>query len=354
MKLKVGFAGIGAMGLSHLKAIHQNLSSSAEAVAFSSNNEANIRQALAIAPNAQVLYDDRELIRSDHLDAVFIATPNFTHLPLALEALKTGKHVFLEKPIGITSAECRELAEASDKTDRIVMVGHELRYSPYFRRIKELCDTGELGAVRMVWCREFRGPFQKKSHDWIQDNRQSGGALVDKNCHHFDLMNWWAGSRPRSVAAFAGNTGEPGAAGERQVHDHATVSFEYENAVRGTLQLCMFAPKLEEENEELEMGVIGDKGLLQTRLSQLQILVWKREADSTEPEIHNVDARRGEGWGGHLGFGEMHEAFVHCVLESQKPITTVRECLGGSLLPIAAEESARRREVVSVAYESGH
>src|SRR5690348_3790757 len=128
MKLRVGFIGIGAMGLSHVKSIHEGCSPQAEAVAICSNNESNIQKALAVAPKARAFKDEASLIDSD-LDAVFISTPNFTHARLALQVLRAGKHLFLEKPIGITPAEARQLVEAADKTDRVVMIGHEFRYS---------------------------------------------------------------------------------------------------------------------------------------------------------------------------------------------------------------------------------
>jgi predicted dehydrogenase len=345
MKLKIGFLGIGAMGLSHLKAMHEGCNRQAEAVAICANSESNIEKALAVAPAAKVFKDENALIHSD-IDAIFVSTPNFTHAPLALEALRAGKHLFLEKPVGITRQECRELAHAVAMTDRVVLVGHELRYSPYFQRIKALIDSGEIGVPHLVWTREFRGPFQKKSRDWIQDVRKSGGALVDKNCHHFDLMNWWIGARPKYVCAFGGNAVNRVIGGEDQVLDHASVSFEYGNGVRGTLELCMFAPDL--QGEDLQMGIIGDQGMIETRLSTLQIAVWKRSGESGGPAIHSIEAKRGQGWGGHLGFAEIHEAFVKAILEKQPHLTTVRECLDGTLLAIAAEESIRRRSVVEV------
>src|SRR6476661_1387573 len=111
MKLRVGFIGIGAMGISHVKSIHDGCGRQAEAMAVCSNNEANIQKALAIAPKARVFKDETALIESD-LDAVFISTPNFTHTRLALEVLRAGKHLFLEKPVGITRDEGRQLVEA--------------------------------------------------------------------------------------------------------------------------------------------------------------------------------------------------------------------------------------------------
>jgi myo-inositol 2-dehydrogenase / D-chiro-inositol 1-dehydrogenase len=344
MKLRIGFIGVGSMGLSHVKSIQEGCFAQAEAVAICSNNESNIARALAVAPQAKVYPDEHALIKSD-VDAVFVSTPNFTHAPLALEILQAGKHLFLEKSVGVNREECLELLKAADKTDRVLMIGHELRYSPYFQKIKDLVDAGEIGTPRMVWCKELRGPFSKKSHDWIQDARKSGGALVDKNCHHFDLMNWWVRSRPKRVCAFGGNTGGD-AAMEHQILDHATVSFEYENGVRGTLQLCLFAPEL--QGEDLEMGIAGDKGMIQTRISKLQLLLWKRNAEKQEPVVYDVAAKRGEGWGKHLGFDEIHEAFIAAILKNERPLTTVRDCVDGTLLAIAAEESIKQRAIVEV------
>lgn len=338
MKLKFGFLGLGAMGFSHVNSFAKLCGDRVEIAAVCSSNKANIKKTRELSPDVRIFKNESELIRSP-LDAVVVSTPNFTHVQLATEILKSGKHLFLEKPCGISRVECKKLLAAVEKTDRIVMIGHELRYSPFFQKIKQLVDAGEIGKPRMVWCREFRGPFQKKSQDWIQDDRRSGGCLVDKNCHHFDLMNWWVGSRPKCVSAFGGNAINRVIKGPHQVHDHVTMSFEYENGVRGTHHLCMFA--LDFPQEDLEMGIIGDQGLLQTRISQIEILQWKRGLKQKEPIVHQVAAKFGEGWGSHLGFDEIHLEFVNCILENRQPLTSVRNCIDGTLLAIAGEESIK-------------
>jgi predicted dehydrogenase len=207
-----------------------------------------------------------------------------------------------------------------------------------------LIKAGEIGRPHMVWCREFRGPFQPKSNDWIQDNERSGGTLVEKNCHHFDLMNWWVDSRPKRVCAFGGNALQSAKPG--QANDHATVSFEYANHVRGTLHVCLFARDFPQE--DLEMGIIGDEGVLQTRIAALEILQWKRGARQTEPRIHAVAAHFGQGWGNHLGSDEIHQEFVSCILKNYQPLTTVRACLDATLLAIAAEGSIRQGRMVEL------
>ena len=122
MKLKCGFIGIGAMGRSHVDLIHRENGERAEVVSVCGNNEDNIKKCLEIAPDAVVYHDEDELIQSD-VDAVFISTPNFTHIRLAKAVIEAGKHLFLEKPCGITLAECDELGELAKATDKIMKDG---------------------------------------------------------------------------------------------------------------------------------------------------------------------------------------------------------------------------------------
>ncbi len=345
MKLRLGFLGIGAMGLKHLRQFHVQHADRAEVVAICGRSEANLKRALEVVPNARVFSDEHELIHSD-LDAVCVSTPNFTHVPLALETLKAGRHLFLEKPCGITRVECHLLMKAAERTDRVVMIGHEFRYAPFFQKVKSLVDTGEIGRPRMVWTREFRWPFQPKSQDWIQDQRRSGGLLVDKNCHHFDLMNWWVGARPVRVAAFGGSAVMRVVDAEHQVNDHATVSFDYDNGTVGTLQICLFAREF--PHDDLEMGVVGEAGSLQIRPATREIVQWTRGAGQGTPIVHRVEPSAGEGSGNHPGFEEMHEAFLAAVLDGQQHLTPVGDCLDGTLLAIAAEESIAHGHMMEV------
>ncbi len=344
-KIRMGFIGVGSMGFSHLQLFHEECRDQAEAVAICASNHGRITRAMEIAPNMQLFRREKDLIHSE-LDAVVISSPNFTHVPLALETLKAGKHLFLEKPVGITATECRKLFRVTEKSDCMLMIGHELRYSPYFAKFKSLIADGAVGTPHMTWCKEFRGPFQPKSRNWIQDRRKSGGCLVDKNCHHFDLMNWWMNSRPKHVSAFGSNAVNRMIPGPNQVHDHATANWEYVNGAKGTLHLSLFGhapPK-----ETLEMGIVGDRGILQTDLDNLQILHWQHGKRKGEPKVIKVKAKRGIGWGGHLGFAEMHPAFLKAIRTGRQPLTNVANCIDGTLLAIAAEESIRARKIITI------
>jgi predicted dehydrogenase len=342
--VRLGFLGTGSMGFSHVQLVRDEFPDVAIA-AVCDTHAPNLSKAVAAAPKAKAYEDPQGLIRAADVDAVIISTPGFTHADFTEQCLSVGKHVFAEKPVMTTRDGCRRmLAAAQAHPDKALIINHELRYSKYFQTIKDLIAAGEIGEVQLVWCKEFRGPFLKKVGDWIQDSRYSGGCLVDKNCHHFDLMNWWVGSRPRKVCGFGGNNVVRVVNNEHEVIDHASVTFEYENGVRGGLLLAMFAPKT---GEDLEMGVIGDKGMLQTKMSRDEVHLWRRGNESPDPQIYHVPGRK-VGWGAHHGFIEAHAAFFRAVEKGERALTDVRDCFDGTLLAIAAEESIRSGSVVSV------
>ena len=126
MKLRIGFIGVGAMGLSHVKAVHRLCGDKAEVTALCGASDANFQAAMDVAPNAKRFTEPRQLIHSE-LDAIFVSTPNFTHAKLAEDTLSAGKHLFLEKPCGITRTECLRVLDVAKGSDCILMLGHELR-----------------------------------------------------------------------------------------------------------------------------------------------------------------------------------------------------------------------------------
>ena len=130
------------------------------------------------------------------------------------------------------------------------------------------------------------------------------------------------------------------------MHDHATASWEYANGAKGTLHLSLFAHQ--PPKETLEMGVVGDEGVLQTDLDNLTLLHWQKGKRQEAPRIIRVKAKRGVGWGGHLGFAEIHPAFIKAVRSGTQPLTSVANTIDGTLLAIAAEESIRKKKIITI------
>ncbi len=93
---------------------------------------------------------------------------------------------------------------------------------------------------------------------------------------------------------------------------------------------------------------MGSEGVVQTDLDNLKLLLWEKGKRKEEPKVISVRAKRGIGWGGHLGFAEMHPAFIKAVRTGLQPLTSVENTIDGTLLAIAAEESIRKKQIVTI------
>ena len=158
----------------------------------------------------------------------------------------------------------------------IFQVGLQYRYKPiYVEAIHEALERGSVGDIKTISILEHRLPFLDKVNQWNKFSKYSGGTLVEKCCHYFDLMNLFARSRPRSVYASgsqAVNFLDFEYGGEKSdILDNAFVIVEYENGVRASFNLCMFSPMFYEE-----MVLCGDLGRLK---------VWENEDFLPEPRM---------------------------------------------------------------------
>ena len=209
------------------------------------------RHSLSPAPTTYHDYD--LLLQDESVDVVLIATPNWLHKDQAVSAFQAGKHVFLEKPIGVDLAECDAILEAWSQSGRLLQVGHELRHANLMRAMREKIDEGLIGQVQMIVLQEFRFPLLP---GWRQTGK-TGGVMLEKNSHFFDLFNWLADAPPCRVIGSGGNNVNK----DSPLIDHCIVTVEYENNVRATLIMCLFA----EHGSQLTIDVVGDKGRLIAR-----------------------------------------------------------------------------------------
>jgi predicted dehydrogenase len=138
----------------------------------------------------QATTDAKSLLRDSHASAVVVATRHDTHASYLMQALDAGKHVFVEKPLALSHEELREIAKTAERTNRIVMVGFNRRFSPHVQRIAALLKgvTGPRSFLMTV----NAGAIPKEH--WTQDPAIGGGRLVGEGCHFIDLLRFLAGS----------------------------------------------------------------------------------------------------------------------------------------------------------------
>lgn len=153
---------------------------------------------LPFAPLARFEPDLRVVLRDPDVQIVSVCTPTPTHAGIAIEALRAGKSVLLEKPIALTIAEALAVRDEAARSPGVLMVAHVVRFFEGYRAIRETFEAGTLGAALAVAAGRF-GPAPRPS-TWWQDESKSGGIVVDFSIHDFDQLNLLLG-RPLSVTA---------------------------------------------------------------------------------------------------------------------------------------------------------
>ncbi|MFH0921568.1 MAG: Gfo/Idh/MocA family oxidoreductase [Fibrobacterota bacterium] len=145
------------------------------------------------------------MLEKDRPDFAIITSPDCFHEENAVEAMKNGLHVLIDKPLATTAAACLRIIEASKKSGRVAMMGFNLRYYPVLRALKRIVDQGRLGKVFLIENREFYGGGRTYMARWNRHYAKSGGLWIHKGAHDFDVFNWLLGfPRPVRVSASAG------------------------------------------------------------------------------------------------------------------------------------------------------
>jgi predicted dehydrogenase len=161
----------------------------------------------------------QELLSAEDLDAVVVATPSHLHARFCLQALKAGKHVFCEKPMALSLADCDRMLAAAARSRRVLMVGHCIRFWGEYVAAAKIARSRRHGALRAMRLTRRGGYPSFGARNWFADYRQSGGALLDLHIHDVDYALFLLGP-PRAVRAF-GYVGATGGV------DHVVAWYDY-------------------------------------------------------------------------------------------------------------------------------
>ena len=156
--------------------------------------------------------DYKQILNDPEVNLVFITSRNQHHGPQALEALRAGKHVFVEKPMAITEQECRDLVHASRETGCHLTVGFNRRFAPFYKPLK--AQLSKRNGPAVVSCRVNSPGI---SGDYWMADPSIGGAILGEACHFVDLMYWLLDSEPISVSAYSLPTGKQDPVGENNL-----------------------------------------------------------------------------------------------------------------------------------------
>ena len=347
--IKYGLIGAGMMGNEHLRTLM--LLDDAVIVAVADPHAPSIEQSRATlgvrAADVAFAADYRDLVGQRDVDVWIIASPNFTHVQVLRDVLPKVGALLVEKPLCITLADCREVQAACARRTAPVWVGLEYRHMPpLFEFIRRL-HAGEVGTLQMLSIREHRRPFLVKVGDWNRFNRNTGGTLVEKCCHFFDLMRHIVRSEP--VRVFASGAQDVNHLSERydsetpDILDNALVIVEFANGVRANLDLCMFA---EGAAQQEEVVAVGDAARLDVSIPAGEVVWSPRRPHGPRRDVIAVPqvALRS---GSHFGATYFqHLAMQRMLRDGGPPETSVDDGLRSVAMGLAAHRSIEERRVV--------
>ena len=351
--IRYGIVGMGAMGREHAENLRHI--EGASVVAFSDPDQGSRDAGTAqLGTEVRVFTDHNEMFASGLIDVAIIATPNFTHVDVLKDALKTDLHVFIEKPLCTTIEDCLKVIEWSKDRKALVWMGLEYRFMPPVAELIKIVHEGGVGSVQQVSIREHREPFYPKVDNWNRFREKTGGTLVEKCCHYFNLMDHIAQERPHRVFASGGqrvNFLDEVYDGKRaDMLDSAYVIVEYPSGKRAMLDLCMFA---ENSVDKEHITVTGDEGKIESFLPSLELRHGKRQDvgrfknwDVRAAESKNIDRRTI--WddsikysGFHYGASYIEHVKFHNAIKAgiNKPEVTLEDGLRSVATGLAAHKS---------------
>jgi predicted dehydrogenase len=250
------------MGQEHLRNIA--LLRESRVAAIFEPDPAMRQAAQAAAPQAIMVDSINALLAVEAVNCLLIASPNYMHLH-QLETISAIRPlpVLVEKPLFTAPEDAARLAALKASYPAPIWVAMEYRYMPPVARLLQEAEAAT-GGIRMLTIREHRFPFLEKVGDWNRFNRKTGGTLVEKCCHFFDLMRLILESDPVRVMASGGqavNHLDEVYDGERSdIWDHAYVIVDFASGARAMLELCMFA---EGARYQEEIAAVGPKGKIE-------------------------------------------------------------------------------------------
>lgn len=306
-------------------------------------------------------YQDLSEMALDAVDAFVIVSPNFTHHAIITRLLHTGKAMLVEKPVCTSLSHCDELLQQLRGYPSPFWVAMEYRYMPPTAQFINRLRRGDIGSLRMLTIREHRFPFLHKVGNWNRFSEKTGGTLVEKCCHHFDLMRLMVGSEPVRIYASGAmdvNHLDEQYDGRRpDIIDNALVIVDFENGMRAVLELCMFADGAEPQEQ---LTAIGERGKLDAYIPgpdrfwpdagerHAKMVFRSRTKDAPEVETITIDPALASAGDHHGSTYYQHVKFAQAVLDGAPVEVTAEDGVKAVRMGAAAQESIRTGQAIAL------
>ena len=252
-EIRVCLIGCGRAGMIHA-ANYNNQIQNARITAVVDVVESAARDAAKELGIERFYTDYHEILPDRTIDAVIIVAPTDQHRRIVLDCAAAGKHIFCEKPMAMTVAECDEMIEACEKNHVKLQIGFMRRFDANFAEAKRLLDSGAIGELVQIHS-NTRGP--SKPRPWMYDLKKSNGILAEVNSHDIDAVRWMAGSEIESVYAVAGNFRNPEV---KEKYPDYYDSVLMSGTMRNGVHFCIDGAAYDQYGYDAKMELIGTKG----------------------------------------------------------------------------------------------
>ena len=353
--MRYGVVGTGMMGVEHLNNLAITPGAVVTAIADPVQTSLGwARSALGDrADGVREFADAAALATSGLVDAVIIASPNHTHREVLAPLFGEGLAILCEKPLATTIDDARWVVEQADKSERPFWTAMEYRYMPPAAAFIDDIKGGRIGKLQMLSIREHRFPFLPKVGDWNRFARNTGGTMVEKCCHFFDLMRLVTGSEAVRVycsgAMDVNHLDEAYEGVTPDIIDNSYTTVDFANGVRAMLDLSMFAEGA--ENQE-EIVATGSEARLEVLIPEGAIVhsprVGFRNPKQVTRRVVEVDAAALAAGSHHGSTFYEHQRFAAAVRGEGPVEVTARDGLMAVAIGTAAEISAREHRVVEM------
>lgn len=205
MQKKYALVGLGNRSHSYLIELFKSYSDLADIVALYDIERYRSEDAMHDYGFEAKIYDNYDdLLKTSGADTIIICSPESAHTDQIIKALDAGYGVITEKPLCLTETEAQGIIDAEKRNGRPIFMGFNYRHIPLMRRIREIIATEKIGqpvSIDLSWYLDFKGHGLSYFRRWHRLMKLSGGLLITKATHHFDLASWWMGDTPETVYA---------------------------------------------------------------------------------------------------------------------------------------------------------
>jgi len=309
--IKAGVIGAGSMGKNHIR-IYSEMPD-VELVGIS-DIDADLVEDLGKQYNTRPFTDYKELLKQG-LDAVSIVVPTRMHRDVAIDALKAGCHVLVEKPIADSVENAEAIIKTSKEVNRCVMVGHIERFNPAILKLKEIISSGLLGKIVSISTTRV-GPYNPRIRDV--------GVILDIGVHDIDVISFLYGRKVNQVYAVAG-------ADIHSQEDHATIHMRFDHEYSGLVEVNWLTP-----HKVRKLTALGVKGVAYLdyidQTVELHDSGWIRKA-----KIERKEPLRNE-----------LEHFINCIVNNVNPEPAGEDGMNALDISLAAIRSYQEEKVIHI------